>query len=253
LSPTIPPLPLPPVPAPPSITITLTPAAPDPSAMWSAIGIWAGDAIAFLALGAAGAAAWAAYQQLKTLRIENRRRQAAGVTAWIDGTREPLVLNSSTSPVYNAVVLTETAGRVYRFPVLPPMTQPIRADRGDVVVSCPLDPGAEQPVATHQPEASQARSKPRPIAYMDAAGVHWQRDESGTLTEVDGHPWDPFDQHPSPSAASEQTATTSNPSTTLSGRSRSPWRPQWTKRSQATGTEATVTQSSAGVDDDSTA
>lgn len=156
--------------------------------MWSVIGTGAGDVIAFLALFAAGFAAWATYQQLDTLRIGNRRRQAVGVSAWIDGTREPLVLNSSASPIYNAVVLTETLGRVYRFPVLPLMTQPIRAEPGDVVVSFPLDPGDEQPAATHQPEASQTRSKPRPIAYMDAAGVHWQRDESGTLTEVDGHP-----------------------------------------------------------------
>lgn len=173
------------------------------------------------------------------------------------GTREPLVLNSSASPVYNAVVLTETPDSVYRFPVLPPMTHPIRAEPGDLVVSFPLDPGAEQPAATHQPEASQTRSKPRPIAYMDAAGVYWQRDESGTLNEVDRHPWDPFDQHPSPTAASEQaatttTTTTSNSSTTLFDRSRRHWRSQWTKRSQATGTETTMTQSSASVDDDST-
>jgi hypothetical protein len=33
--------------------------------MWSAIGTWAGDGIAFLALVAAAAAAWATYQQLE--------------------------------------------------------------------------------------------------------------------------------------------------------------------------------------------
>lgn len=217
--------------------------------MWSAIGTWVGDGIALLALGAAVVAALNTFQQLKTLRTENRRRQAAGVTAWIDGTRGPLVLNSSASPVYNAVVLTETAGRVYRFPVLSPMTQPIRAEQGDAVISLRPDPDAEQPTATHQPEASQTRPKPRPIAYMDAAGVYWRRDESGTLTELDGHPWDPFDQHPSPPAHNEQTATTSSPSITLSSRLRSlrPWRPQYPKRTQATG--GAVTRSPVGVDD----
>jgi hypothetical protein len=121
--------------------ITLIPAAPDPWAMWGAIGTLAGDVIASLALLAALVAAWATYQQLQTLRTENRRRQAAGVTAWSDGTRGPLVLNSSASPVYSAVVLTETAGTVYRFPVLSPMTQPIRAEQALVIEL------GEQPVA----------------------------------------------------------------------------------------------------------
>jgi hypothetical protein len=220
---------------PPPINITLIPAGGD---QWAT---WVGDGIALLALIAAGIAAWATLRQLKTLRDENKRRQAAGVTAWIDGTREPLVLNSSASPVYNAVVLTDDPKTVYWFPVLAPMTQPIRAEKSDAVVSMSPRPG--RPTATRQPDASQSRPKPRPIAYMDAAGFYWRREESGDLIECRRHPWHPFDDQP------PETETTQPETVTGRFQRLWPWRPQRAKPSEGTpadsppGTEATCTES----------
>lgn len=157
--------------------------------------------VAAFAARAAARAAQSATDQLSDARKERSDRQAAGITAWSDGKPEPLVLNTSSSPVFAVVV--ETPNGVYRWPILPPGPVPIRAIAKEhhrvamppapeqPAVAEEPPPAPEQPAVAEEPLPSEDRPRILSITYRDAARVWWRRDDNGELTRLDGAPADP--------------------------------------------------------------
>ena len=136
---------------------------------------WVANAILLLTLAAAYYAARGAWRQVR--RDEERResKQAAAVSAWVDSNRtKPTVAltNRSTAIVSNAhiSVMSEDGREVYvaeGIGVLPPDTGPVR-----------------YPLKSNREGASPPNPKGLDLTFIDAAGVSWLRDSSGTLKQI---------------------------------------------------------------------
>jgi hypothetical protein len=121
-------------------------------------------------------------------RREKRRAQAGRVAAWwdpdISPLKGPMLMNASELPVFTLAVrsaASHTGDTFYRIDVLPPFEHPISASEA-MSQNTPTLSRSYGPTLFEIPNPPTKQI--RQVTFMDAAGVWWNRDEKGRLTEV---------------------------------------------------------------------